>query len=115
MKREIKGMGGLVISRDGSGMLEQRRGYHGDPGRRRQRHDCTVRSLVSASSERQRGTCEPSGVSRVVGVKAELTGATDTRGPDSGCRKSPKPRWTTVKLPRCARCARRVRGVRVRE
>jgi hypothetical protein len=54
-KWEIKGMGGLVTSRDGSGALEQRRGHNEGPGRRQWRLGCTTRSPVSANRGKYRG------------------------------------------------------------
>jgi hypothetical protein len=46
---EIKGMGGLVSSRDISRALEQRRGHREDLGRRWRRLGCVTRSLVSTN------------------------------------------------------------------
>jgi hypothetical protein len=45
----IMGMRRLVTSRDGSGVLEQRRGRSEDLGRWWRRHGCTMRSPVSAN------------------------------------------------------------------
>jgi hypothetical protein len=45
----IMGMRRLVTLRDGSGVLEQRRGHIEDLGRWRRRHGCTTRIPVSAN------------------------------------------------------------------
>jgi hypothetical protein len=47
-KQEINSMGGLVTSRDGSGVCEQRRGHREGPGRGWRRLGSMTRSLVSA-------------------------------------------------------------------
>jgi hypothetical protein len=54
-KREIKGMGGLVTSKNGSRALKQWEGLREGPGRWQRKLGYEARSLVSASSERQRG------------------------------------------------------------
>jgi hypothetical protein len=87
----------LVTSRDGSGVLEQRRGHSEDLGRWRRRHSYAVRSPVSANKGK-RGLGANERVSRVAREEAELTGAMDV----TGARRQ----WTTAVLHGCAHSAR---------
>jgi hypothetical protein len=64
---------------------------------------------VSASSERQRGKGRTEGCLELLASRWSSPGQQTRRGPDDGHGTGPKPRRMTVKLPGCARGARRVR------